>query len=117
MNFLADEGVDRQIVDRLRADGHDVYYAAESAPASSDEDLLRRANDRHALLLTVDKDFGELVFRLRRIHAGVILLRLAGLSFEAKCEHLAAVLGERRDEISGAFTVITPGAVRIRRSS
>lgn len=33
MNFLADEGVDRQIVDRLRADGYDVYYTAESAPA------------------------------------------------------------------------------------
>lgn len=115
MNFLADEGVDRQIIDRLRAAGHGVYYTAESAPSSSDDDLLRRANERGALLLTADKDFGELVFRMRRIHYGVILLRLAGLSAESKCEHLMAVLQSRTGEISGAFTVIAPGLVRIRR--
>lgn len=45
MNFLADEGVDRQIVDHLLANGHDVYYAAESAPACSDEELLRWRDD------------------------------------------------------------------------
>lgn len=82
MNFLADEGVERQIVDRLRSTGHDVHYTAESSPASSDDELLRLANDRGALLLTADKDFGELVFRMRRIHAGVVLLRLAGLSID-----------------------------------
>ena len=115
MNFLADEGVDRQIVDRLRAAGHEVYYTAESAPSSSDDDLLRRANERGALLLTADKDFGELVFRMRRIHAGVILLRLAGLSAETKCGHLMAVLEARAAEVLGAFTVIAPGQVRNRR--
>ncbi|MBZ0168083.1 MAG: DUF5615 family PIN-like protein [Kofleriaceae bacterium] len=99
MNLLADEGVDRQIVDRLRALGHDVFYAAESAPATSDDALLGRANRSGALLLTADKDFGELVFRMHRIHAGVILLRLAGLSADSKCEHLAAALSARSAEM------------------
>lgn len=115
MNLLADEGVDRQIVDRLRALGHEVFYAAESAPAASDDALLDRANQSGALLLTADKDFGELVFRVHRIHAGVILLRLAGLSADSKCEHVATALSARSAEMIGAFTVITPGLVRIRR--
>jgi hypothetical protein len=68
-----------------------------------------------ALFVTADKDFGELVFRLHRIHAGVILLRLAGLSADSKCEHVAAVLQTRAGELVGAFTVITPGLVRIRQ--
>jgi hypothetical protein len=42
MNLVADEGVDRQIVERLRHHGHEVFYAAESAPASEDEELLQR---------------------------------------------------------------------------
>jgi predicted nuclease of predicted toxin-antitoxin system len=115
MNFLADEGVDRQIVDRLRALGHDVFYAAESAPAASDDALLDRANQSGALLVTADRDFGELVFRMHRIHAGVILLRLAGLSADSKCQHVETVLSTRASEIVGAFTVITPGLVRIRK--
>jgi predicted nuclease of predicted toxin-antitoxin system len=70
MNLVADEGVDRQIVDRLRELGHKVFYAAESATSASDDALLERANQDDALLVTADKDFGELVFRMRRIHAG-----------------------------------------------
>lgn len=115
MNFLADEGIDRQIVDRLRAGGHEVYYAAESAPATPDDHLLQYANEHHAIVVTSDKDFGELIYRMGRAHAGVILLRVAGLSADAKCDHVLTVLRERAAEIPGAFTVITPGAVRIRR--
>jgi predicted nuclease of predicted toxin-antitoxin system len=67
MNLVADEGVDRQIVEQLRHDGHDVLYVAELAPSISDDEVLQKANDWHAPLLTADKDFGELVFRLNRI--------------------------------------------------
>lgn len=59
MNLLADESVDRPIVERLRQDGHATLYVAELAPGVSDEDVLREANSRSALLLTEDKDFGE----------------------------------------------------------
>ncbi len=59
MNLLADESVDGQIVARLRQDNHDVTYVAEMEPGISDETVLQRANEQEALLLTVDKDFGE----------------------------------------------------------
>lgn len=65
MTILADEGVDREIVLRLRDDGHDVTYVAEMDPGISDEVVLARANAQGAILLTQDKDFGELVFRQR----------------------------------------------------
>jgi predicted nuclease of predicted toxin-antitoxin system len=63
VNLVCDEGVDRQVVDRLRRDGHDVAYVAELNPGITDEDVLAIAEDRRALLLVSDKDFGELVFR------------------------------------------------------
>jgi predicted nuclease of predicted toxin-antitoxin system len=63
VNLVADEGVDRAVVDRLRQDGHDVVYVAELFPSVGDEEVLRRANAGSAVLLTADKDFGELVFR------------------------------------------------------
>ena len=60
MNLLADEGVDRQIVERLRQEGHHVVYIAEVEPGITDEVVLDRANEINALLITLDKDFGEL---------------------------------------------------------
>jgi hypothetical protein len=48
VNLLADEGVDRAVVERLRLDGHDVAYVVELSPSISDEDVLRQANDRNA---------------------------------------------------------------------
>ena len=83
MNLLADESVDRQIVERLRQDGHDVLYVAEVEPSISDNIVFDRANEKSALLVTGDKDFGEIVFRDNRLSSGgVVLLRLVGLSAE-----------------------------------
>jgi predicted nuclease of predicted toxin-antitoxin system len=78
MNFLADERVDQPIVNRLRQDGHIVLAVVEIEPSISDDAVLARANEAEALLLTSDKDFRELVFRQRRVTAGVMLIRLTG---------------------------------------
>ena len=84
-------------------------------PGIQDDLVLTRANERNALLLTADKDFGELVFRQRLINYGVVLLRLAGLSPETKAGIVADVLRDRAAELTQAFSVISPGMVRIRR--
>ena len=94
MIFLADEGIDRQIVDRLRDEGHFVQYVAEMDPGISDDSVLELANIQNALLLTADKDFGELVFRQRRASAGVILIGLSGLSAAHKAEAVANLIHE-----------------------
>ncbi len=92
-----------------------VLYVAEMQPGISDNVVLDIANQHSALLLTADKDFGELVFRLRRITCGVILLRLAGLSPERKAEIVILIINQHKDELIGAFTVIAPGSLRVRR--
>jgi predicted nuclease of predicted toxin-antitoxin system len=56
MNIVADEGVDRQIVERLRQSEHAVVYVAELAPSIPDEAVLQLATNQGALLLTADKD-------------------------------------------------------------
>jgi predicted nuclease of predicted toxin-antitoxin system len=81
----------------------------------TDDDVLRQANELDALLLTGDKDFGELVFRQRLVHAGVVLLRLAGLTNASKAGIVADAFREHEAEFRDAFSVISPGHIRIRR--
>ena len=65
MNLLADECSDALVVDGLRGDGHDVLYVREVARGSDDDTVLQMAADQQRILLTEDKDFGELVVRLK----------------------------------------------------
>ncbi len=114
MNVLADEGIDRQIVDALREKGYIVGYVAEMDPGTSDDAVLELANREEVILLTADKDFGELVFRLRKLSSGVVLVRLAGLSPEKKSEIVVSCLMNHFSEVQGSFSVITATGVRIR---
>jgi predicted nuclease of predicted toxin-antitoxin system len=84
------------------------------APGITDDAVLELANRQRAPLLTADKDFGELIFRQRRLAPGIVLLRLAGMSSAGKAELVAATVEEHLEELTGAFTVIAPGAIRIR---
>jgi len=117
MNFLADENVDRQIVHRLRERGHVMLYVLEMDPGVSDDVVLNLANESQSLLLAADKDFGELAFRQRRVTYGVALIRLAGLTPESKASVVATAVEKRAADLGGAFTVITPGAIRVRRQT
>jgi predicted nuclease of predicted toxin-antitoxin system len=115
VNLLADESLDEEIVYQLRHDGHLVWYVAEMEPGIADDLVLELANRECAVLLTADKDFGELVFRLNRVASGVVLVRLSGLSLDRKAEIVSQVVNQYARDLPGAFTVITPLMVRIRR--
>jgi hypothetical protein len=65
VRIVANEGIERQIVEALRTEGYPVVYFGEEAPGSADLDVLALARESEVLLLTSDKDFGELVFRQR----------------------------------------------------
>jgi predicted nuclease of predicted toxin-antitoxin system len=117
MILLADESIDRQIVDRLRQDGHTVHYVAEMKPGIPDDEVLGLANREAVVLLTADKDFGELVFRQRQLASGVILVRLAGVMPLRKAEIVSSAISQHHAELLHSFSVIAPGAMRIRRST
>ena len=65
--------------------------------------------------MTTDRDYGELVFRQGRLHSGVILLRLSGLSTSSKAVVASRAVNERAAEYAGAFAVVTPSRVRLRK--
>lgn len=115
MIFLADANIPRQVIERLRTDGHTVFVIAEMAPGINDETVLAIANRENALLITADKDFGELIFHESRTAIGVILLRLGSLSTSQRAVIVAAAIEQHSEALRGSFTVITPGQIRIRR--
>lgn len=117
MKIVADEGLDRQIVDGLRADGHDVVYIAELRPGIPDTEIFAEANRDGRLLISADKDFGELVYRNRLITTGIALVRLAGLSPTTKADTVVSAIREHGDTLFAHFSVISPGIIRIRRST
>lgn len=117
MNVLADECVAVGVVAQLRADGHDVEAVVDAAAGAADDDVLARAAAAGRVLLTADKDFGELVYRLGRAHAGVVLLRLAGMAGADRADLVSAVFRDRAADLPGNFTVVEPDAVRVRRPS
>jgi len=112
--IVADESVDGQVVRALRAEGYQIDYIAESSPGSSDDDVLARAATGGAMLLTADKDFGELVYAQRRIGNGVVLVRFPGLSPEQKAVRVLWVFRYHGAELPMSFSVIGKQRVRIR---
>lgn len=117
MKIVADENVDRQIVDLLRADEHDVLYVAELYSGLDDEAVLFRSQASGAVLLTADRDFGDLVFRQHLLHSGVLLIRLSSLRPDEKAALVAATFDQHGEELRTAFAVLTKRALRIRKAS
>ncbi len=115
MKILADEGVDKPIVTALRNVGFDVAYILETNAGAEDNSILELAYSQQRILITQDKDFGELVFRLKKAHYGVILIRLQGYAPDLKAEITAHLFLHHGNELMGAFTVIQPNAIRIRK--
>lgn len=116
MNLVADESVDGQVVAALRVAGHEVVYIAELTPGIPDQDVLSQSLTHKALPITADKDFGELVFRQRLVHHGVLLLRLAGLPSAEKAALVPRFLESHGNQIQRGLAVASPDTVRIRRA-
>lgn len=115
MRLIADEGIDSPIIIELRLRGHEVYSIAENHPGIADVFVLKLANERNEVLLVYDKDFGELTFRMKQIHSGIILIRLSGLKSVEKARILAQAIELYEEELYGAFTVINNSQIKIRK--
>ncbi|MGH6683883.1 MAG: DUF5615 family PIN-like protein [Pseudolabrys sp.] len=115
MRWLVDECIDAALVVYLRGAGHDVVYMAEIAPAASDANVLARARRDGRLLLTEDKDFGDLVFRRRSQVPGIVLLRLDPAMHALKRRRLDAAIARFAEEgLRGRYTIVEEGRFRSR---
>lgn len=112
MRWLADECVHAPVVAGLRAEGHDVIYAAETARQSSDVSLSAEALRTGRILLTEDKDFGELAFQEKRSIGGTVLLRFAPARRSLKWPQLKAAIEKHREALYRGFTVVEEHRIR-----
>jgi predicted nuclease of predicted toxin-antitoxin system len=114
VEFIVDESAGRAVVEYLRTAGHNVLSVAEAMPQADDQDILSRATYEERILITNDKDFGELVFRSGQAHHGVVLLRLHDESPTNRVRVVKGLLVQYADRLAGHFTVATEASVRIR---
>ena len=114
MRFLADESCDFAVVRGLRSAGHDVQAIAELSQGSTDQAVLALASAGERVLLTEDKDFGELVFA--GAHAtGVLLIRFPSDARSRLVKTVLKVIAEHGERLSELFLVITPAGTRLSR--
>lgn len=115
MRVCANENIPEECVASLRRSGHDVLWIREAAPGISDDAVLARAVAEDRLVITFDKDFGELVFRRgAKPSRGVVLFRISQPSPAAVAERVTAVLASR-DDWYGHYSVVDDFTIRMRR--
>jgi predicted nuclease of predicted toxin-antitoxin system len=112
--FIADECFSGPMFIALVASGFDVKRSIETHAGASDAIILAYARQERRVLLTEDKDFGELILRLGHPAFGTVRVVLKSMSREARVERVVAALIELGDKVENAIVLIEPGRVRIR---
>jgi predicted nuclease of predicted toxin-antitoxin system len=114
MRFLADENVSRLVIQRLRAGGFDVASIMEETSGVSDTAVLEIAGSGARILITEDRDFGELVIRQKLAVRGVVLLELDRLSNLGEADRVSEIVQAYLNKLEGNLVVVEPSRVRIR---
>jgi len=114
IKFLIDESTGASVAEYLRRAGFDVLFVGETMQQADDTDILAQAAHENRILMTNDKDFGELVFRSGRTHAGVVLFRLQDESQDNRVRMAQIVAGEYPERLPGNFVVVTEKGIRVR---
>lgn len=115
MRFLLDVCVSSRSLTKLLTDlGHDVRLVTDLDPRAPDEQIVRLAREEGRIILTEDKDFGELMFVQRLQHSGII--RFIEMRVEEKVAAMRELVTEHRNELeAGALIVVTRGRIRVRQ--
>lgn len=114
VKFIVDESTGKAVVQLLRQLGYDVLAVSESMSQASDADILKRALENSRILITNDEDFGELIYRSGKAHAGVILLRLSDERSANRVRVVRTVLEHHLGRLSGNFVVASEKRLRVR---
>lgn len=115
--FLADENFDLNLVRLLRQEGFTVHAIAEMAPSVADPQVLAIAVEQSAVILTEDKDFGELVHRLRLPHRGILLIHPVKMNPSDKAIRVLNIIRQHMAQLPNAFAVLSNDNFRIKPSA
>ena len=113
MRFLVDECTGPAVAQWLVQQDHDVISVFDEIRGADDKEVIQIASEQDRILITNDKDFGELVFRDKKQHKGLILLRLEDERAANKIAILKNVLEKDQNSLHGHFVVVTETTVRI----
>ncbi len=115
MLFIADENFPLPSVKKLRSAGHDVVAIITDSPGASDEEILARAVREMRIVLTFNRDFGELVYRLRLPPPqGVVYFRFDPATPTEPAEYLLKLMADQAVTLEHRFTVADRRQVRQR---
>ena len=117
MTIVADESVDYGIVKLLRAEKLNVLAISEEHSGITDFEVLEFAVKRNALLITEDKDFGELAFRLKYQHKGILLIRLSDIPRKDRIKTTLEIILEHAERLKGNFSVLNSQGLRIKKGN
>ncbi|MFQ6003477.1 MAG: DUF5615 family PIN-like protein [Candidatus Zixiibacteriota bacterium] len=116
MRFIADESCDFVVVQALRADGYDVLCVSEITPRAEDSEVIRLALHEKRILLTEDKDFGQLVYAHGQETLGVIFLRFPASARKRISKDVVRLIKRQGEKLTGCFVTVQPGRIRINPS-
>ena len=114
MKFLAEECCDAELESLLRSKRHDVLYVIEFKPGTLDKEVLEKAFAEKRILLTEDKDFGELIYRFKKPASGVVLLRFEVRERHLKWPRLRELMRHYSSRLEGHFVVVDVEKFRFR---
>jgi predicted nuclease of predicted toxin-antitoxin system len=114
MKFLIDMGVGKKVEEWFKENGYDVKCVRDINIRSKDADILRLAVSEDRMIITMDKDFGELVYNPGMLHSGVLILRLENARGEDKVDIVERIVTGFSEKIENKFCVYQDGRLRIR---
>ena len=113
--FVVDVGVGKAVEKFLSQKGYDIVCIRDIDPRMPDEKILEIAVQQKRVVLTMDKDFGELVYNSGLPHKGVLLLRLEQENASAKVRVLSQILVDYIQDLEDHFCVYQKGNLRIKK--
>ena len=116
LKIIIDVGVGRIIEEWLSLQGFDVTIIRKLNPEMTDLDIIKLADDKDAIIITMDKDFGELVFKTHSSHRGILLLRLEDAIAEEKLSVIQNIFPDHFSQIKNHYCVYQNGKLRIRNN-
>ena len=115
MKFLVDVCVGRKIEQWLKDNNYDIKAVRDENPKMADYEILNWSVRENRILITMDKDFGELVYNSKLAHVGVLLLRLEDETGKKKVEVITSIMNDYADKLVNHFCVYQNGKIRIRK--